>query len=56
MFGEFDKVAKLNAFLHNPGFKIVVANLIEIFDMFLARFTSVIAPFDFIDYHKISKL
>ena len=56
MFGEFDKVAKSDALLHDPKFGMAVANPKETFDLFLARFTSAIAPLDFTDRHKISNL
>ena len=56
MFGEFDKVAKLDAFLHGPKFGMAVANAKETFDKFLARFTSAIAPLNFTDRYKISNL
>ena len=56
MFGEFDKVAKSDALLHDPKFGMAVTNLKETFDEFLARFTSAIAPLDFTDRHKISNL
>ncbi len=56
MFGEFDKVAKSDALLHDPKFGMAVANPKETFDEFLARFTSAIAPLDFTDRHKISNL
>ncbi len=54
MFGEFDKVAKSDALLHDPKFGMAVANPKETFYTFLARFTSAIAPLDFTDRHKIS--
>ena len=56
MFGEFDKVAKSDALLHDPKFGIAVANPKETFDEFLARFTLAIAPLDFTDRQKISNL
>ena len=56
MFGEFDKVAKSDALLHNPKFGMAISNSKETFDEFLARFTSAIAPLDFTDRHKISNL
>ena len=56
MFGEFDKVAKSDALLHNPEFGMAVANLKETFDTFLARYTSAITTLDFTDRHKISNL
>ena len=49
MFGEFDKIAKSNAFLYDPKFDIAITNPKETFDEFFARFTSVIAPLDFTD-------
>ena len=56
MFGEFDKIAKSDALLHDPKFGIAIANPKETFDEFLARFTSAIAPLDFTDRHKICNL
>ena len=56
MFGKFDKVAKLDALLHNPEFYMAVANPKEIFDTFFARFASAITSLDFLDWHKISTL
>ena len=46
---EFDKVAELDAFLYDPKFGIAIVNPKEIFDKFLARFTSAIVPLDFKD-------
>ena len=56
MFGEFDKVAKLDALLHDSKFGIAIANLKETFDKFLARFTLAIMFLDFTDCYKISNL
>ena len=56
MFGEFDKVAKSDALLHDPKFGMAITNPKETFDEFLARFTSAIAPLDFTDRHKVSNL
>ena len=56
MFGEFDKIAKLDVFLYNPNFDIGVANAKKTFNEFFARFTLIITPLDFIDCHKISNL
>ncbi len=56
MFGEFDKVAKSDAFLHDHKFGMAVVNPNETFHEFFARITSAIAPLDFTDRHKISKL
>lgn len=56
MFGEFNKVAKSDALLHDLKFGIAVANSKETFDEFFARFTLAIAPLDFTDCHKISNL
>ena len=56
MFGEFDKVAKSDALLHDPKFGMAVSNPKETFDELLARFTSAIAPLDFTDRHKTSNL
>lgn len=56
IFREFDKVAKFDALLNDPKFGIAVSNPKETLDEFLARFTSVIAPLDFTDRHKISNL
>lgn len=56
IFGKLNKVDKSNAFLYNPKFGIAIANLKEIFDMFLTRFISAIVLLDFIDWYKISNL
>ncbi|MCJ1347622.1 hypothetical protein MMC31_005850 [Peltigera leucophlebia] len=56
MFGEFDKFAKSDALLHDPKFGMAGTNPKEIFNEFLARFTSAIAPLDFTNRHKISNL
>ncbi len=56
MFGEFDKVAKSDSFLHDPNLGMAIANPKETFDLFFARFTSVVALLDFTDWHKISNL
>lgn len=49
IFSKFDKVAKLDTFLYNLKFDMAIANPKEIFNKFFARFTLVIALFDFID-------
>lgn len=54
IFCKFDKVAKLNALLYNPRFEIAILNLKEIFDEFLACFTSTITLFNFTNWYKIS--
>ena len=54
IFGEFDKIAKSDAFIYDFKFSIVIANPKETFDIFFARFISVIIPLNFIDRHKIS--
>lgn len=56
MFGEFNKVAKFDAFLHDLKFDIAVAIAKEIFDKFLARFISAITSLDFRDCHNVSTL
>lgn len=56
IFGEFNKVAKLDAFLYDPKFGMVIANAKKTFDKFFTKFTSAIALLDFIDYYKISNL
>lgn len=56
VFGKFDKVAKLDAFLYDPKFGIAVTNLKKTFDEFLDRFILAIVLLDFIDWHKISNL
>ena len=56
MFGEFDKVAKLDALLYDLKFSMAVANSKETLNKFLAKFTLAIAPLDFTDCHKIFNL
>lgn len=56
IFGKFDNIAKLDAFLYDPKFGMAIANSKETFDKFLVRFISAIALFDFIDWYKISNL
>lgn len=56
MFGEFDKVGKADAKLHDPKFPMGKTNPKETFDEFLARYTSAIAVLGFTDVHKISNL
>lgn len=56
IFGKFYKVIISDALLYDPKFGIAITNPKEIFDIFFARFTSVIASLDFIDWHKISNL
>lgn len=56
IFDKFDKVAKSDAFLHDPKFGMTVVNLKKTFDKFLARFTSAIVLLNFTDRHKISNL
>lgn len=56
MFGEFNKLAKLDTFLYDPKFGIAIANSKKNFDKFFVKFTLAIMPLDFTDCHKISNL
>lgn len=56
MLNEFDKIAKLDVFLHYLKFCMAVPNAQETFNGFLAKFNLAIAPLDFTDCHKISNL
>ena len=56
MFGDYDKLAKCNAMLHNPAFGIGVKKKKELFDDFYIRFSATIAPIGFSDSHKIAIL
>lgn len=56
MFGEYDKIGKADAKLHDPKFGMGKTNPNKTFDEFLVRYTSAIAPLGFNDVHKISNL
>lgn len=49
MFGEFNRITKLDALLYNTKFGMTVINSKKTFDEFFARFTSAIVPLDFMD-------
>lgn len=56
IFGKFDKVAKSDTLLYDPKFDIAITNLRKTVNTFFIRFTSTIAPLNFINQHKISNL
>lgn len=53
MFSRFNKITKLDAFLHDPEFSIAVVNPNKTFNKFFIRFTLAIVLLDFTDWHKI---
>lgn len=56
IFDEFDKVAKLDAFLYDLKFGMAITNLKETFNEYFARFILAIMPLDFIDQYKVSNI
>lgn len=53
MFGDYDKLAKNDALLHDPAFAMKKK---EAFDEFYARFSATIAPLGYSESHKIAAL
>ncbi|KAF6217514.1 hypothetical protein HO133_006852 [Letharia lupina] len=53
MFGDYDKLAKNDALLHDPAFTMKKK---EAFNEFYARFSATIAPLDYSESHKIAAL
>ena len=58
MFGDYDKLAKCSAMLHDPAFGMGVSkeNRKETFDHFYARFSATIAPMGYSESNKIAAL
>ena len=56
MFGEFNKIARSDAELHDPKFAIRASDSKENFNSFFARFTAAVAPLNYSEVHKISTL
>ena len=56
MFGVYDKMAKVDNDLYDPKFHMGAINSKEIFDEFLARFTSIIVLLKFNNVNKILNL
>lgn len=52
-FVKFDKVAKLNSFLHDFEFGITITNYKQIFNTFFITFTLVIILLNFTNWYKI---